>query len=177
MLPMIQLQQVLRHENLAVEAVQNVRVANRNVDMTSPLQYFLVLEASVSTMRLHAVVCDNCTPCKVDGHYSPLHHTLNYRETRSIHFAMADTGRISTIIASAVEILFNDSLYGPRLSNCWLPASTLVEALSKLDHIDASLINIDARKLNDVAMSISHLYHHNPDYVTCNNFVTRMLFF
>jgi hypothetical protein len=63
----------------------------------------------------------------VDDYSSPLHRPLNYRANRSIHFAMADTGRIDTIIARAVEILFNDSLYGPRLSNCsWLPASTLV---------------------------------------------------
>jgi hypothetical protein len=61
---------------------------------------------------------------------------------------MADTGRISTIIASPVEILFNDRLYGPRLSKCWLPASTLGEALLKMGHIDASLVNMDARKLS-----------------------------
>ncbi len=39
--------QVSFPRNLAHKAVQNAHVANRNVDMTSPKEYLLVLEASV----------------------------------------------------------------------------------------------------------------------------------
>ena len=63
---------------------------------------------------------------------------------------MADKG-IQTILVKAVMLIRDDSVYGPRLSNCWLPASTWVEALQKSGHIDAS-IPIDVRKFN-TAMS------------------------
>ena len=70
---------------------------------------------------------------------------------------MANTGQINAIIARAVMHLFADSLYGPQLSNCWLPASTWVEALAKSGHIDTSLVSTGARKFN-VAMSKSNLF-------------------
>ena len=54
-------------------------------------------------------------------------------------------------------MLLDDSRYGPRLSNCWLPASTWAEALTKSGHIDASLVSTDARKFN-AAMSKSPIY-------------------
>ena len=63
---------------------------------------------------------------------------------------MADKG-IQTNLVEAVMLIRDDSVFGPRLSNCWLPASTWVEALQKLGHIDAS-IPIDVRKFN-TAMS------------------------
>ncbi|KAI2489704.1 hypothetical protein MHU86_24871 [Fragilaria crotonensis] len=44
-----------------------------------------------------------------------------------------------------------DPLYGPRMSNCWLPAATWVEALRRTGHIDAAIV-IDVRKFN-TAMS------------------------
>ena len=70
---------------------------------------------------------------------------------------MADSGRTNAIIARAVTVLLDDSRYQPRLSNCWLPASTWAEALTKSGHIDASLVSTDARKFN-VAMSKSNSY-------------------
>jgi hypothetical protein len=63
---------------------------------------------------------------------------------------MADKG-IQTILVKAVMLIRDDSVHGPRLSNCWLPASTWGEALQKSGHIDAS-IPIDVRKFN-TAMS------------------------
>jgi hypothetical protein len=65
---------------------------------------------------------------------------------------MADKGKYS-ILADAVMLIRSDNTYGPRLSNCWLPASTWVEALRKSGLIDASLI-IDVGKFN-AAMSKS----------------------
>ena len=59
---------------------------------------------------------------------------------------MADSGRIHAIMARAVTVLLDDSRYGPRLSNFWLPASTWAEAFTKAGHIDASLVSTDARK-------------------------------
>ena len=63
---------------------------------------------------------------------------------------MADKG-IQAILVKALMLIRDDSVYGPRLSNCWLPASTWMEALQKSGHIDAS-IPIDVRKFN-TAMS------------------------
>jgi hypothetical protein len=71
---------------------------------------------------------------------------------------MADSGRTNAIIVSAVTVLLDDSRYGPRLSNCWLPVSTWAEALTKSGHIDASLVSTDAWKFN-VAMSKSNQWH------------------
>ena len=44
-------------------------------------------------------------------------------------------------------LIRNDTTYGPRLMNCWLPADTWVDALQKTGHIDATLA-IDTRKFN-----------------------------
>ncbi|KAI2493982.1 hypothetical protein MHU86_20556 [Fragilaria crotonensis] len=63
---------------------------------------------------------------------------------------MADQG-IYTIFVNAVMLIRADPVYGPRLSNCWLPASTWVEALKKTGHIDPAIV-IDVRKFN-TAMS------------------------
>ena len=68
---------------------------------------------------------------------------------------MAEKGRYS-ILTDAVMRLQLDITYGLRLSDCWLPASSWVEALRKLSLIDAS-IAIDVRKFN-TAMSMSPLF-------------------
>jgi hypothetical protein len=68
---------------------------------------------------------------------------------------MAEKGRYS-IVTDAVMRLRSDIIYRPRLSDCWLPASTWVEAFRKLNLIDAS-IAIDVRKFN-TAMSKSPLF-------------------
>ena len=60
---------------------------------------------------------------------------------------------INAIISRALEILRSDKIFGPRLSNTWLPAATFAEAIMKSGHVDATL-TIDARKFN-VAMSKS----------------------
>jgi hypothetical protein len=60
---------------------------------------------------------------------------------------------INVIISRAVEVLRSDKIFGPRLSNTWLPAATFAEAIMKSGHVDATL-TIDARKFN-VAMSKS----------------------
>ncbi|KAI2503267.1 hypothetical protein MHU86_11204 [Fragilaria crotonensis] len=70
---------------------------------------------------------------------------------------MTDSGGINSIIAKAVVLLHTDSLYGPRISNCWLPAATWAEVLAKSGHIDPALVSIDARKFN-TAMSKSVLF-------------------
>ena len=71
---------------------------------------------------------------------------------------MADSGGINAIIVKAVTLLFSDSLYKPRLSNCWLPAVTWAEVLTKSGHIDPAILqSIDARKFN-TAMSKSSLF-------------------
>jgi hypothetical protein len=56
-----------------------------------------------------------------------------------------------TIIERAVMLIRADEVYGPRLSNCWLPAATWVEAINITGHIDAA-IAINVRKFN-AAMS------------------------
>ncbi len=68
---------------------------------------------------------------------------------------MSDKG-IHTVLFRAVMLLRADDTYGPRMSNCWLPAATWVEAIRKSGHIDGSLI-IDVRKFN-TAMSKSSLF-------------------
>lgn len=68
---------------------------------------------------------------------------------------MADKGRYA-LVTDAVMPIWSDITYGPRLTNCWLPASTWVEALRKSDLIDASLsISIDVRKFNTATTSKS----------------------
>ena len=64
--------------------------------------------------------------------------------------------RIQTILVKAVILIRADPVYGPRLTNCWLPATTWVEALYKTGHIDAAII-IDVRKFN-TAMSRAALF-------------------
>ena len=68
---------------------------------------------------------------------------------------MSDKG-IHTILFGAVMLLRAHETYGSRMSNCWLPAATWVEAIRKSGQIDASLI-IDLRKFN-TAMSKSSLF-------------------
>ena len=68
---------------------------------------------------------------------------------------MADQGLYS-IFVSAVMLIRVDPVYGRRLSNCWLPAATWVEALQKTGHIDAGIV-IDVRKFN-TAMSKAPLF-------------------
>ena len=69
---------------------------------------------------------------------------------------MANQSGINAIIARAVTVLLSDDIYGPRLSNCWLPAATFAEGMIRAGHIDASLV-IDAKKFN-IAMSRSNFY-------------------
>ena len=64
---------------------------------------------------------------------------------------------INVIISRAVEVLRSDKIFGPRLSNTWLPVATFAEAIMKSGHVDATLI-IDAREFN-VAMSKSNQWH------------------
>ena len=60
---------------------------------------------------------------------------------------------INAIISRAVAVLHSDKIFGPRLSNAWLPAATFAEAIVKSGHVDESL-TADPRKFN-VAMSKS----------------------
>ena len=69
---------------------------------------------------------------------------------------MADQSGIDAIIARAVIVLLTDDIYGPRLSNCWLPAATFAQGMIRSGHIDASLV-VDAKKFN-IVMSRSNLY-------------------
>ncbi|KAI2488670.1 hypothetical protein MHU86_6071 [Fragilaria crotonensis] len=59
---------------------------------------------------------------------------------------MVDKGKYA-ILTDAVMLLRTDITYGPRLSNCWLPASTWAEALGRFD-VNASLGVIDVRRFN-----------------------------
>ncbi|KAI2510949.1 hypothetical protein MHU86_3421 [Fragilaria crotonensis] len=68
---------------------------------------------------------------------------------------MADQG-IQTVLVKAVMLIRADPVYGPRFTNCWLPAATWVDVLRKTGHIDASII-IDVRKFN-TAMSRAALF-------------------
>ncbi len=62
--------------------------------------------------------------------------------------ARTDSGGINSIIAKTVVLIHSDSLYGPRLSNCWLSAATWAKALSKSSHIDPTIVSIDAQKFS-----------------------------
>jgi hypothetical protein len=60
---------------------------------------------------------------------------------------MSDKG-IHTILSKAVLLLScADDTYGPRMTDCWLPATTWIEAIRKSGHIDSSL-TIDVQKFN-----------------------------
>ena len=61
-----------------------------------------------------------------------------------------------SILTDAVALILSHVTYGLRFSNCRLPASTWVEALTKSNHIDSSII-IDAKRFN-TAMSRSPLF-------------------
>ncbi len=47
--------------------------------------------------------------------------------------------RIHSIVISAVMLIRADTMYGPRLMNCWLPVEIWEEALQNMGHIDAGL--------------------------------------
>jgi hypothetical protein len=64
---------------------------------------------------------------------------------------MTEKGKYS-FLTDAVMQIRSDITYGPRLSDCWPPASTWVEALRKMNLIDAS-IAIDVRKFNTASKS------------------------
>ena len=76
-------------------------------------------------------------------------------QTESGFCQMSDIG-VYTIFARAVALIRSDATYGPRMSNCWLPAATWVEVLRRTGHVDPSII-INARKFN-AAMSKSRLF-------------------
>ena len=52
-----------------------------------------------------------------------------------------------------MAVLRSDNIFGPRLSNCWLPAETFAKSMVLSGHVDASLV-VDARSFN-IAMSSS----------------------
>ena len=60
---------------------------------------------------------------------------------------MADQTGINAIIARAVIVLLTDEIYGPWLSNCWLPGSMFAEGMVRSGHIDASLV-VKAKNFN-----------------------------
>ena len=66
---------------------------------------------------------------------------------------MAEHVGINAIISKAVAVLRSDKVFGPQLSNTWLPAATFAKAIVKSGHVDDTL-TIDAWKFN-VAMSKS----------------------
>ena len=71
---------------------------------------------------------------------------------------MTDSAGINSIIARAVVLLCSDVLYGPRMSNSWLPAVTWTTALTQSGQIiDPALGSIDARRFKSV-MSKSILF-------------------
>ena len=110
-----------------------------------------------STMRLIAVVCHLSTLCKQTHPNSCLLTHIKYWGDQVSQFTMAHCGGIIAILSRAVVLLHSDSLYGPRLSNCWLPAATWAELLVKSGHIDPTLVTVNARKFN-TAMSKSILF-------------------
>jgi hypothetical protein len=64
---------------------------------------------------------------------------------------MSNIGGINAIIWRAVQLLCVDTMYGPRLTNCYLTAATWVEGLVQSGHIDSILVIPNAWKFN-VAM-------------------------
>jgi hypothetical protein len=61
------------------------------------------------------------------------------------------TEKNAIIYWRAVAVLHSDNIFGPRLSNCWLPAETFAKAMVVSGHVYAFLV-IDARSFN-IAMS------------------------
>ena len=108
-------------------------------------------------MRLRTVVCYisipiyQLTPCSC-----PSNALKNHTVGLKLIDRMSDKHGRYSILTDAITLIRSDITYGPRLSNCWLPASTWVEALTKLNLIDVSLA-IDVRKFNS-AMSKSPLF-------------------
>ncbi len=92
-----------------------------------------MLEARRSTMRLHAAQHNSCTPVYQPNPNNCLLNTVkNQSDQIGLIVKMADQG-IYTIFVRAVMFICDDPVYGPRLSNCWLPAATWVETLQKRD--------------------------------------------
>ena len=67
-------------------------------------------------------------------------------------YSLSDKAQYS-ILTDAVVVIRSDVTHGPRYSNCWLLASTWVEAINKMDLVDASL-GVDVRS-SQPAMSRS----------------------
>ena len=103
--------------------------------------------SKASTMILRAVVCNTCT---LYNQHSPYRSLLNALEKPTdlvrLIAHISDKG-IHTILCNAVMLHCANDTYGPRMSNCWLPAATWVEAIRKSGHIDSSL-TIDVQKFN-----------------------------
>jgi len=114
-----------------------------------------------STMRLHAIVCNECSPCKRTHPYHRLRNPFIYQADQLSQFATADIGGICAIIWKPVMVPCVDSSGGPRLSNCWLPLATcLGQSISSWHNLVSLMIYLsaicnDARKLNVLAMSQS----------------------
>jgi hypothetical protein len=98
-------------------------------------------------MRLYAVYCNAYTHGKQPSPDSCLLKILKCQTDQvRLFVSMSDIG-VYSILAAAVELIHSDATYGPRMSNCWLPAATWVEALRRSCHVDASII-IDVGKFN-----------------------------
>ena len=67
---------------------------------------------------------------------------------------MTDTDQINSIIVRAVVVLFDDLVYGPQLSQSWLPASTLTIGLLKFGRIDTFIVKFDARRVNSAILNL-----------------------
>ena len=107
-------------------------------------------------MRLSTVVCNISITIHGLSPNSRLLISLEPRTgvVKSIDL-MSDKAQYA-ILTDAVAVILSDVIYGPRCSNCWLPASIWVEAINKMNHIDAS-IGVDVRRFN-TSMIKSHLF-------------------
>ncbi len=86
----------------------------------------------------------HCTPYQLTHPNQSLNYTVENQAEVVRKSAMADQTGINVIKARAVTVLLTDDIYGPRLSNCWMPAATFAEGMVKSGHIDASLV-VDAK--------------------------------
>jgi hypothetical protein len=69
---------------------------------------------------------------------------------------MPEDKRIHSIVVRGIMLICADTMCGPRLMNCWLPAEIWVEALQKMGHIGADLA-LNFAKFN-AAFVKSHEY-------------------
>ncbi len=83
-------------------------------------------------MRLCTVVHNNCTPMyQPDPDTSLLNTLKNQCDKVRLIAKMTDWGLYTILVKAVWLVCDHGPTYGPRLSNCWLPAATWVEALQK----------------------------------------------